>query len=311
MYLLYIAPFIGFLTLVLFILWRFWANLTVTVIARQHRCGRRRAAERIPGSFRLTAPKPPWVKDEVIRLKALMPDGSCRKIAAIFNRRFENHRQMRVGRTYVSTVIRKHHYEIQVLRKKIKHRRPKPIAKNRVWGIDLTGKVDGRKNNHAIFGVVEHASRAALILKGLPDKSSITLLRCLLNCIEQYGKPTIIRTDNEAVFTSQLFRFALKMLGIRHHTIDLHCPWQNGKVERFFGTLKQKLNHWEVDSLDQLNVALPLFRFWYNHVRPHQYLDDRTPAEVWADDNVFQRRSKKEFWFEAWDGLLGGYYLPP
>jgi len=71
------------------------------------------------------------------------------------------------------------------------------------------------------------------------------------------------------------------------------------------------LNHWEVDSLVQLNAALPLFRFWYNHVRPHQYLDDKTPAEVWAGDDIFQRRSKKEYWFETWDGLLGGYYLPP
>lgn len=302
---------IGLLTLSSFILWRWWANLALLSGVWKCGYGKRRSTEPKPGGFRLTAPKPPWVKDEVIRLKALMPDGSCRKIAAIFNRRFANHRQMSVGRTYVSTVIRQHQYEIQVLRQKIKHRRPRPIAKNRVWGIDLTGKVDSRKNSHAILGIVEHASRAALIMKGLPDKSSITLLRCLLSCIEKYGKPTIIRTDNEAVFTSRLFRFALRVLGIRHQTIDLHCPWQNGKVERFFGTLKQKLNHWEVDSLNQLNAALPLFRFWYNHVRPHQYLDDRTPAEVWAGDNVFQRRSKKEVWFEAWDGLLGGYYLPP
>ncbi|NOX75262.1 MAG: transposase family protein [Gammaproteobacteria bacterium] len=240
-----------------------------------------------------------------------MPDAGCRKIAAVFNRRFENQRNITIGKTYVSTVIRKHLYEIQVLRQKIKHHRPKPMTKNRVWGIDLTGKVDTRKNSHAIFSVVEHASRAALTLKALPDKSSITLLRCLLTCIEQYGKPTIIRTDNEVVFTSRLFRFSLQLLGIRHQTIDVHCPWQNGKVERFFGTLKQKLNRWEIDSLAQLNAALPLFRFWYNHVRPHQYLDDKTPAEVWSGEDIFQRQSKEEFWFEAWDSLLGGYYLPP
>jgi len=80
-----IIPFIGFLTLFLFILSHFWANLAFAFIAKQHGCGRRRAAERLPNSFRLTAPKPPWVKDEVIRLKALMSDGSCRKIAAVFN----------------------------------------------------------------------------------------------------------------------------------------------------------------------------------------------------------------------------------
>jgi len=311
MYLLFIVLLIGLLTLDLFFLWHWSANLVRPFGARQRECGRHRSSASKPAGFRLAAPKPVWVKDEIIRLKALMPDAGCRKIAAVFNRRFAKHRNVSVGKTFVSTVIRKHLYEIQILRQQIKHQRPWPVAKNRVWGIDLTSKVDTRKNSQTIFAIVEHASRAALTLKALPDKSSITLLRYLLNCIEQYGKPTIIRTDNEAVLTSRLFRFALKLLGIRHHTIDMHCPWQNGKVERFFGTLKQKLNHWEIDSLAQLNDALPLFRFWYNHVRPHQYLDGRTPAEVWSGDNIFQRQSKKEYWFEAWDGLLRGYYLPP
>jgi hypothetical protein len=47
----------------------------------------------------------------------------------------------------------------------------------------------------------------------------------------------------------------------------------NGKVEIFFGTLNAKLDNWEVDSLEQLNVALVPFRFWYNHVRSHQHLE--------------------------------------
>ena len=41
-------------------------------------------------------------------------------------------------------------------------------------------------------------------------------------------------------------------------------PWQNGKVERFFGTLKQKLNQWDIYSIESLNQSLHVFRF----VRP-------------------------------------------
>ncbi len=83
----------------------------------------------------------------------------------------------------------------------------------------------------------------------------------------------------------------------------------NGRVERFFGTLKGKLNAWEVDSLEQLNAALVPFRFWYNHIRPHQHLEERTPAEVWAGIDVYTVKPKKAVWFEAWEGLLTGYYL--
>ena len=161
---------------------------------------------------------------------------------------------------------------------------------------------------HCILGIVEHHSRAALMLGVVKDKASITLLECLLAVVKKHGKPTFIRTDNEAVFTSRLFRFGLWMLGIRHQRTEIACPWQNGKVERFFGTLKQKLNQWEVASAGELIHSLHLFRFWYNHVRPHDYLDGATPAELWSGSKGNPNRAK---WFEAWDGLLTGYWLPP
>jgi len=263
-----------------------------------------------PGPY-LRAPKPPWVKKEIIRLKALMADTGCRKIAAAFNRNNSVSKGMTVSKSYVNTVIREHLYEIQVLRKKIKHQRPKAVPKNLIWGVDLTGKTDSKKKTHAILGIIEHQSRGSLCLKALSEKSSATLLRCLLDCIDKYGTPKYVRTDNEAVFTSKLFRFSLLFLGIKHQKIDPHCPWQNGRTERFFGTLKERLNHWEVGSINQLSLALGEFRFWYNHVRPHQYLDDQAPAEVWSGENIFQGKPRKAHWFEAWSGLLTGYYLPP
>jgi putative transposase len=98
-------------------------------------------------------------------------------------------------------------------------------------------------------------------------------------------------------------------IGIRHQRTDPGCPWQNGRVERFFGTLKEKLNRLAVDSFEALNGALGEFRFFYNHVRPHQHLGGRTPAEAWAGDDPYGRPATREYWFEAWDGLLTGYYL--
>jgi transposase InsO family protein len=54
------------------------------------------------------------------------------------------------------------------------------------------------------------------------------LILKLIEAIKRYGKPRIVRTDNEAVFTSKVFRFAL--LGIRHQRTDPGCPWQNGRA---------------------------------------------------------------------------------
>jgi len=247
------------------------------------------------------------VKKKVIRLKALMPEAGCRAIAHTFNRLHEQ-QGMSVGKSYVYEVIKAHQYEIRVLRRKIKHKRPRPMPHNLVWGVDLTGKTDSTGKLHNILGIVEHRSRAALCLTALRDKASITLLECLIEAVKKYGKPQHVRTDNEAVFTSGTFRLGLWILGIRHQRTEVACPWQNGRVERFFGTLKEKLNRREVGSHDELAHSLHLFRFFYNHIRPHDYLDGRTPAEVWSGKRGNAYRAQ---WFEAWDGLLSGYWLPP
>jgi len=173
--------------------------------------------------------------------------------------------------------------------------------------MDLTGKHDLDKNNLQILGIIDHGSRANLYLKAIHSKASLHLLRILLDAIDKYGKPEAIRTDNEAVFTSKLFRFGLWFLGIKHQRTDVGCPWQNGKVERFFGTLKEKLNQIDVLDFGHLNLHLNDFRFWYNHIRTHQNLDNRTPAEVWTGKG-FKRKAK---FYSSWDGILKGYWHPP
>lgn len=260
-------------------------------------------------AFRRTRAKPEWVKDEVLRLKALMPHMGCRKITDIFNCKFEEARKMTVGKTYVSDTIRKHLYEILVLRRQIKNAKPKAVPRNLIWALDLTGKTTLDGQTCLVLGILEHASRAVLALEALHNKSSWTLVGKLVEAIRRYGKPRFVRTDNEAVFTSRVFRFALFLLGIRHQTTDLHCPWQNGRVDRFFGTLKESLDQIAVTSFDALNSALGEFRFFYNHVRSHQNLAGATPAEAWAGVDPHTARFKQEYWFEAWDGLLQGYYL--
>jgi transposase InsO family protein len=230
-------------------------------------------------------------------------------LAHSFNRQFAATRGVRVGKTFVHEVVQKHRYEIEVLHRKLKHRKPRPLPRNLIWAIDLTGKRDAGGKSHSILGILDHGSRVNLALEALVDKSTISLLRHLLDVIERFGRPKLLRTDNEAIFTSMLFRFALALLGICHQRTEPAHPWQNGRIERIFGTLKAKLDRWQVDSREQLQAALQQFRFWYNHVRPHDYLDGCTLAEMWSGIDPYARPPKQQTEFEAWDGLLKGVLL--
>lgn len=219
--------------------------------------------------------------------------------------------RMSVGKTFVADTIRRHRYEIRACRATIRRRRGRPGSINRVWGLDLTGKTDesGQLNN--IVGLIDHGSRASLTLTALPARTTIVLLRVLFDAIERYGMPGAIRTDNESIFTGRTFRLVLWLLGIRHEKTELHCPWMNGRIERLFGTLKQKLNCWIVSDIDGLNASLTEFRTWYNSIRPHQSLHGRTPAEIWNGTDSYRRHHRRAYWYEAWDGLLTGIYIPP
>ena len=253
--------------------------------------------------------KPEWVRREIVRLAALLARPTCRLIADIFNRRFVHSRKMSVRKTFVSGVLRASRYQIEAEKRRIKSAKPRCVPPNLVWGLDLTGKADAGGAVHAVLGILDHGSRASLSLTAPANKSSFTLLGHLCLAIGTFGKPKAVRTDNESVFVSRTFRLALLLLGIRHQRTDPGCPWQNGRVERFFGTLKERLDRLAVDSLQALNQALVEFRFLYNHVRPHQNLGGATPAEAWSGVDPYANRIKDEYWFEAWDGLLAGYYL--
>ena len=198
---------------------------------------------------------------------------------------------MTVGKSYVAGTLKTHHYLILKARRKLKHRVPRPMPRNRVWACDLLVKTDRDGRAHLALAILDHASRACLRLQRLSDKSSWTLLQELVQAVKRYGRPQFLRTDNEAVLVSRLFRLGLWLLGIRQQRIEPGCPWQNGRVERFIGTVKRALDSDSIADEKDLTHALRDVRQWYNHARPHDHLQGRTPAEVWAGIDVFAARS--------------------
>jgi transposase InsO family protein len=78
-----------------------------------------------------------------------------------------------------------------------------------------------------------------------------------------------------------LFQAALAAVGIRHEFTALGKPWQNGRIERFFLTPKERLDR--IVSIDAraLQELLAQFCGWYNVVRTHNHLHGLTPWEAW------------------------------
>jgi hypothetical protein len=92
-----------------------------------------------------------------------------------------------------------------------------------------------------------------------------------------------VRTDNEAMFTSRLWRRVLGWLRVRRQRSAPGRPWQNGRIERLFGTVKPWLRSLVAADAGtwQLQRTLDLAALFYNEQRPHQALDGLTPMHAW------------------------------
>jgi transposase InsO family protein len=93
------------------------------------------------------------------------------------------------------------------------------------------------------------------------------------------GRIERVMTDNHWSYThSSDVVVALTELGAKHKLIKPHCPWQNGKVERFNRTLANEWAYRQVfTSNDERSAALPEFLAYYNHRRRHSALGGQPP----------------------------------
>lgn len=88
-----------------------------------------------------------------------------------------------------------------------------------------------------------------------------------------------VMTDNAFSYRygTQLARHITR-LGAHHVFIQPHCPWQNGKVERFNRTLQTEWAYRQVfDSNDQRTAALAPWLEHYNTQRRHHALGGNPP----------------------------------
>lgn len=132
---------------------------------------------------------------------------------------------------------------------------PRPVPVNAVWAMDMTFYTDAHGTQHAAIGMLDHGSRLVLCLHTLVKRNSWAMLGHLCIAIAKQGKPQRLRTDNERVFTSWVFTTFLRLAGIDHQRIQTCAPWQNGRMERLFGTLKPLLRQLLIPSKAALQLA--------------------------------------------------------
>lgn len=135
-----------------------------------------------------------------------------------------------------------------------------------------------------VHSLVDDHSRLAYS-EILPDEKGTTCADFLLRAAGYFAAHGIHRiaevmTDNHWSYTkSTRVAEAMTVLGARHILIKPHCPWQNGKVERYNRTLQTEWAYRQVfTSNTQRSNALAPWLTHYNNQRRHSAIGGQPPT---------------------------------
>jgi len=156
------------------------------------------------------------------------------------------------------------------------------------WRVTGPDTIKHRHDKRAQLGfdyihvAVDDHSRLAYA-QVLPDEKGTTCAAFLLAAAEFFARHNItirrVMTDNALNYRrSHDFQAALAVLEAKHVLTRPHCPWQNGKAERFNRTLQE---NWAyrypfTSNQDRLNAFQPWLNH-YNYDRAHTACGGRPP----------------------------------
>jgi transposase InsO family protein len=230
---------------------------------------------------------PADIVDAVVAVRGAHPSWGPRKLQVVLKRQFP--RQRVPATSTIGEILRRQ--GLSAPRRRCRRTPPytQPFRgcdhSNHVWSADLKGWFttgDGRRCDP--LTISDNYSRYLLRCQAVVTTSFEGVQPVFQAAFQEYGLPVAIRTDNGSPFASTtvggLSRLSIWWikLRIRPERITPGQPQQNGRHERMHRTLKRETATPPKRTQPQQQKAFDRFRREYNEVRPHESLNQQTPA---------------------------------
>ena len=223
----------------------------------------------------------------ILEARQRHPGWGGKKLRALLQRRHP--RWTLPGRSTVCDILRRHGLvPTRRARRRLGHPgKPTTImgAPNAVWCADYKGQFKTGDGRYCYpLTVTDGFSRFLLGCQGLGSTAGAEAQPVFTRLFKEYGLPLRIRTDNGVPFATTTLARLSKLsawwvrLGILPECIEPGRPDQNGRHERMHRTLKAATTRPAAGSLGAQQRRFNAFREEFNHVRPHEALEQQTPA---------------------------------
>jgi putative transposase len=231
-------------------------------------------------------PKQTKIREKVISLCEQHPTYGYRRIWALLKRQ-----GIEVNQKTVYSVMKAEGLAQKQKRYEAK-RTYQPVdfqinSSNQVWHIDMT-KIWTEQGWKYLVSIIDAHDRRIVawsLDEYCRDDEAIAVVEQAVIAAFPYGvrgKGLKLVQDNGSQFTSRDFVSTLKTLEIEQIRTSYKHPQSNGKMERWYRTLKEE-EVWanEYRTLEEARVSIGAFIERYNNERPHSALGYQTPMEVY------------------------------
>jgi putative transposase len=230
---------------------------------------------------------PQALVDGILEARRHHPRWGAKKLLRILRRK--DPRASWPARTTVCDLLKRHDLIPKTRRRPRLSHPGRPLTpmteSNGIWTADFKGQFKTRDGVYCYpLTLVDGYSRYLLACQGLRSTTIVLARPIFRRAFEEYGLPHIIRSDNGVPFaTTALGRLSLLSvwwirLGIYPELIQPAHPEQNGRHERMHRTLKAETTKPPSGNLQAQQTRFNRFRAEYNDERPHEALDQETPA---------------------------------
>jgi transposase InsO family protein len=162
---------------------------------------------------------------------------------------------------------------------------------NYTWCMDFKGGcITSDYHKFDPFTLTYYDSRYLINCLKLPRNNTAYVWNILEIAFKEFGLPMIIRSDNGPPFATcapgRLSPLSIKLVkaGVIPDWIEPGNPQQNGRHERMHLTMEQEGFH-PGSTLKDQTKRLEEFQTYYNFDRPHEALQQRTPASLFVPSN--------------------------
>ena len=153
---------------------------------------------------------------------------------------------------------------------------------NEVWCSDIT-YIPMANGFMYLVAVMDWYSRCILSWELSNTLDTAFCLNALHGALEGCGVPAIFNTDQGSQFTSEAWINCLQQRQITISMDGRGRALDNVFIERFWRSLKyEDIYLKDYDSVFSLHRGIQAYVAYYNHRRPHQGLQNHTPARVYA-----------------------------